>query len=357
MMRILQVITKGDVGGAQRVLKELIDGLKDVLDFEVAVGRVCEPLRSDLMRMGIRVRVVPELVREISPFEDIKALFKLFSLMKSGEYDLVHTHSSKAGVLGRIAACMARIPSIHTVHGWWGILGLKGIKRYVAILMERISALCGKKLILLSEYDRDLSESFKIPGEKVIVPNSIKPFDFRRGVLREELNLDDSIKIVGNVARLVEPKDPELFARIAESFHSENTVFIWIGDGDLKGVFKGTNVVLLGEREDARDLMADFDVFLLTSKYEGMPIAVLEALHMGVPVLSRWLPQLRDLPISFYSDVDEAVEKLEEILSNPPKVDFQLRYEDFIDSYLRIYRSFDEKQRGYSHDQEQGQES
>jgi len=307
--RILQIITRSDWAGGQKVLYSLVYGLKqyypEEFEVEVACGKYDGKLIPELEKIGIKVHIVENLVREISPLKDIKAYFEIKKLIKSGNYDVVHLHSSKAGLLGRIAAKKLKVPTVvYTVHGWWPIEQYKGFKRKLFIYVERFAARYCDKMVLLCHKDLQKAKIWKIGKEDqyVIIPNAIIPEPpSEKGMLRKELGIPEGVKIIGNVARLDPPKNPIRFLEVAKMVLQErnDVVFVWIG-GSVVDDFYGQKVqdwlsknpeirekiYFLPFRKDAVQLMADFDVFLLTSDAEGMPLVVLEALSHGVPVVS-----------------------------------------------------------------------
>lgn len=136
LKRVLQIITRSDWAGGQKVLHALVYGLvkyhPDEFQVEVACGKENGMLIPELKKLGIRVHVIPDLVREISPIRDLKAFFQIKKLIKNNKYDLVHVHSSKAGFLGRMAAKFSGVPKIiYTVHGWWPIEQYKVISNAI----------------------------------------------------------------------------------------------------------------------------------------------------------------------------------------------------------------------------------
>jgi glycosyltransferase involved in cell wall biosynthesis len=307
--RVLQIITRSDWTGAQKVLYNLVYGLKqfyaDEFDVEVACGPNNGMLIPELEKLNVKVHVVKDLVRELNPWKDLKAYFQLKRLIKQGRYDVVHLHSSKAGFLGRIAAKKCGIPTvIYTVHGWWPIEQYKGWKRTPFILLERLGAKYCDKIVFLCQRDLQKAKEWKIgkDHQHVVIPNAIIPeAPAQKGALRKELGIPESVKIIGNVARLDPPKNPIRFLEVAKSVLRErnDVVFVWIGGSVVDDVYGEKvrrwlkenpqvkeKVHFLPFRKDAVKLMADFDVLLLTSDAEGMPLVVLEALNQGVPVVS-----------------------------------------------------------------------
>jgi len=307
--RLLQVITRSDWTGAQKVLYALVYGLKhyypEEFEVEVACGKHDGKLIPELEKLGVKVHIVEDLVREISPVKDVKAFFQLRRITKKGKYDVVHLHSSKAGVLGRIAAKLSGVPTVvYTVHGWWPIEQYHGLKRKLLIYAERFASKFSDKIVFLCKRDLEKARNWKIGKEKqyVIIHNAIiPPQTFEKGALRRELNIPENVKIVGNVARLDRPKNPIRFLEIAKLVLSkrDDVVFVWIGGSVVddyygkevqkwleKNSYLKEKIYFLPFRKDAIQLMSDFDVFLLTSDSEGMPLVVLEAQSLGVPVVS-----------------------------------------------------------------------
>lgn len=132
-IRVLQIITKPDWAGAQRIVYEISKGIKqhysDSIDIEVATG-TRGPLTEKLKEINVKTHIIPSLIREINPLRDLKAYNNIKRLIKRGNYDVVHCHSTKAGILGRLAAKQLKVRNvIYTVHGWWGINRYKGLKK------------------------------------------------------------------------------------------------------------------------------------------------------------------------------------------------------------------------------------
>jgi len=309
LKRVLQIITRSDWAGGQKVLYSIVYGLKkyylDEFEVEVACGSENGMLIPELEKIGVKVHVIENLVREISPLKDIKAFLEIRKLIKNGNYDIVHLHSSKAGFLGRIAAKTLKVPLVvYTVHGWWPIEQYKGLKRKFFVLLERFAAKYCDKIVLLCKRDLQKAKRWKIGKEHqyVIIPNAIvPPPTVEKGLLRKELGIPEEVKIVGNVARLDPQKNPFRFLEVAKMVTQKRSdvVFVWIGGSVVEDTYgkkvqqwleqntqMKEKVYFLPFRKDAVKLMADFDVFLLTSDAEGMPLVVLEALSQGIPVVS-----------------------------------------------------------------------
>lgn len=307
--KILQLITRSDWAGGQKVLYTLVYGIKkyysEQFDIEVACGKENGMLIPELEKIGVEVHIIKDLVREISLIKDIKAFFQIKKLIKQGKYDIVHVHSSKAGFLGRIAAKFCGVKNIiYTVHGWWPIEQYTGLKRKFFIMAERFAAKFCDKIVLLCNRDMQKAKNWKIgkEGQYIVIPNAIMPIEgIQKGKLRKELNIPSDIKIIGNVARLDPQKNPLRFLEVAKLVLKErkDVIFVWIGGSIVEDTYgkqveqwlaknpdQAKFICFLPFRKDAIELMADFDVFLLTSDAEGMPLVILEAQSLGIPVVS-----------------------------------------------------------------------
>jgi len=342
------------------LVKGLSNNYKNEIEIEVACGRENGMLIKELKDIGIKVHVVPNLVREISPLRDLKAYYELKKIIKQGNFDVVHVHSSKAGILGRIAAKRCGVRKIiYTVHGSWSIEQYSGIKRKFFILVERLAAKYCDNIVFLCQREKEKAKKWGIGTEYqyVIIPNAILPIEnATKGLLRNELGISEDIKIVGNVARLEPPKNPIRFLNIAKSIisHMNNVVFVWIGGNVVDDVYREkieeflkinreleNKVFFLPFRKDAIELMADFDVFLLTSDSEGMPLSVLEARSLGIPVVSTDVGCISEI-IKMVGRSDSNLASLvEEILAG--QVGFfssmiAQDYNAFIDQYFKLYK-------------------
>ncbi|MCL6635160.1 MAG: glycosyltransferase family 4 protein [Peptococcaceae bacterium] len=306
-IKVLQVITLSGLGGAQKVVYHLAAGLSREL-FEITVA--CAPGGElvdwlEKLPRDVRVFEIPELRRNISPLNDLIVFWKLFSFIKKKGFQIVHCHSSKAGVLGRLAARLAGGPKIFfTVHGW-GINEYQGRPaRLFYTWAERLAGAVSTKVVCVSQSDLAKGRSLGLApdGRLCVIYNGLPEPEKREGALRGELGIKKDDIIIGTVARLAPQKDPlfllEVARRLAACFErgpgKGSLYFVIIGDGPLRGECEAFirehglagRVFLLGAREDAASLMPDFDVFALFSRWEGLPLTIIEAMLAGVPVVA-----------------------------------------------------------------------
>src|SRR5581483_4023722 len=258
---------------------------------------------------GSRLVKVPGLGRRISARDDARALGALVSLIRRERPDVVHTHTAKAGALGRIAARLARVPVVvHTFHGHVlsGYFGPVG--SLLARVAERALALLADRLVVLSDRQRDdLARTFHVarPEKFTIVPLGRDLSAFARaprGRLRAELGLDAKTPLLAFVGRLVPIKDPSTLLRALAAMKTKAVVAV-AGAGPLEEAVReearslglAERVRLLGWRQDLDAILADADALVLSSRNEGTPLAIIEAFAAGTPVVSTAVGGVADM--------------------------------------------------------------
>lgn len=303
-LRILQIITKADWAGAQRVVYEICKYIKDnhsdEIEIEVAVGDN-GLLVHKLVELGIKVHVLNWLQHDINPIIDYKGYKEIKRTLSKGKYDIVHCHSTKAGMLGRLAAYRLNGKRIiYTVHGLCPMLQYNGIKRNAAILTERILEKLTTDMVFISMHDIEIAKHFKLyhPNKIRLIYNSLTVPEVTQGTLRLELHINRDVRIIGNAARVDEVKNPIRFIEIAKEYYylypKGNTVFVWIGDGPLMDQVAllvrkyglTDKIFFIGFRDKVELYISDFDLLLMTSICEGVPLTILEAIKLKVPILS-----------------------------------------------------------------------
>ena len=308
-IRVLLVITRLTIGGDTNVVLDLADYFNSHPDFEahLAVGPVPDD-EVDLTHLAyeraIPTEVIPSLVNHIRPLRNFSAVSELRALMVQGNYDIVHTHSSVAGVVGRLAALAARIPVIvHHVHGW----GLqedmsKGI-RMLYLGLERICARFTGRLIAVSKPNIQKGLEHRICQEDkfVLIYYGIELEKFRQKIdeaqVRLELGLDPECKVVGMIGRLDKQKNPLDFIRAAAIVAEDypQVQFLIAGEGSLRpeceSLINELNLqdkfFLLGFRNDIDRIMPILTFTVMSSLWEGLPVAFQEAMSAGKPIIAN----------------------------------------------------------------------
>jgi glycosyltransferase involved in cell wall biosynthesis len=253
--------------------------------------------------------VVPNLVRRLSPRNDFAALVWLIRWLRANRPDVVHTHSSKAGVLGRIAARVAGVRCVHTVHGWGPLCSSSAIVRFLATAVERgLASLCDALVVvgtpdLQVGLDRRIgsADKYRVIRSGVDTGLARAAANERDGV-RAEMGLTSSF-VIGMVARMSFQKDHATLVRAFAAADIPDAVLVLVGDGPLRSdittlideLDQADRVRVLGVRPDAARLVAGFDIAVLSSRWEGMPRSVVEAAAAGVPVVATDVGSVSEL--------------------------------------------------------------
>lgn len=305
---VLHIITRLIVGGAQEntlYTAALLD--KNSFYVDVLTGPQTGPegsLIEDAYSRKLRLIIENNLVREIRPIKDLSAFIRLFLFMRRNKYTIVHTHSSKAGILGRWAAWLAGVPIIiHTVHGWGFHDYQNAWLKKSYILAERLTLLITDKLIAVAKKDieKGVSAGIGSKSDYALIRSGIE-LDFYRNSkktskqVRCELGIPEHAKVIGTVTRLSPQKSPLTFVKTAISVIKRipDAYFVMVGDGPLRHQIEDTlqkadiadHVILTGVRRDVPELLHSFDLFLLTSLWEGLPRVIPQAMAAGVPVIA-----------------------------------------------------------------------
>jgi glycosyltransferase involved in cell wall biosynthesis len=301
-INILYVITKMELGGAQKQLLSLLDHLdKEKFSPFLFTAKKGELFPEALSISGIKIRRSIFLDRPINPLKDILALIEICLFIKKNDIAVVHTHSSKAGILGRLAAGLAKTRVIiHTVHGWSFNDCQPVIFRKLFIWLERFTARFTDRLIVVSAHDKEKGLRNRIGSENkyVLIRYGIDYAEFGQAGrdIKEELGIGTGYLTVGMVSCLKPQKSPQDFIRLAFNINQAlaNVKFILVGDGALRRNIErliikfnlAQQVILTGWRRDIADILSAIDVFVLTSLWEGLPVAALEALSSSKPVVA-----------------------------------------------------------------------
>jgi glycosyltransferase involved in cell wall biosynthesis len=309
-LRVLHIITRMIVGGAQENTLLTCEGLNAMPEYEVTlasgIDRGPEGDLLDRAEKSLELVLVPELARSISPIGDIKALWKLYRLIRRGRYHIVHTHSSKAGVLGRVAATMAGTPIVvHTLHSLV-------FHEYQPWLVNRTWWLVKKICAPMTDHFLSVSS---IIVRKAIAAGIAKPEKFTTVysgmeldwflnaktdglAVRRELGIPEDAPVVGKIARLFPLKGhdqlmdaaPEIVRRVP------NVRFLLVGDGILydhlreraraAGILDNFVFAGLIKRERIPEMLSAMDAVVHTSLREGLARVLPQALAMGKPCVS-----------------------------------------------------------------------
>lgn len=292
-------------GGCARHTIDLALGLDPGLfDVSLVYGakRADRYFRSRAGELASRVRLIrcDDLVREISPAHDWRALLAVTGLIRRLRPDVVHCHSTKAGMIGRSAARLCRVPKVfYTPHAYaFQSDQVSPWRRAMYVALERAMAhLATTCTFNVSEGECWVALQRRVarPDRMCVIVNGLDDVPLPpRDEARRMLGLPLDAPVIGVVARMVDQKDPATAARIAAAViaHDPGAHVAFVGAGPLEGEVRrlcgelgcGANAHFLGERSDADRIVTAFDVSLLTSLYEGMPYSLIESLRAGVPI-------------------------------------------------------------------------
>ena len=295
-MRVVHVMTRTNIGGPSVMLVDLLTGL-DSLEFKQVVVRgtphddegdyfATRDLAAEVVTLGA-------LRRRVGGLSELRSLFELVRVLRRLQPDIVHTHMAKAGVLGRLAAILSRVPiRVHTYHGHL----LHGyfspiVTRLVTLTERMLGRFTDWHLVVGSQTRDDLCAADVVDESRstVIVPAAplIEPRDKYEAC--RQLGVPGNRPLVGFVGRLTAIKRPDRFLALAAT--RTDTHFVFVGDGPLRDAVANQaralpNVTLVGWQKDLSVVYGALDVVVLTSDNEGIPLSLLEAASAGVAIVS-----------------------------------------------------------------------
>jgi glycosyltransferase involved in cell wall biosynthesis len=286
---LLYVITKAEFGGAQQNVYDLIAAFRKSYTVHLATG--CQgPLVENVAALGVPVHILPSLTRNIELWGDIKAVTECLTLIKAVKPSLIHAHSSKAGVIARVAGWISQVPVTFTAHGWGFTPGTPQFRRYLALYTERVMAAFSAQIICVSDSDRQLALDANVGTAKQLtticygIPN--------QAVAMAQPDVEPPRLIM--VARFNEQKDQATLLQSIAQIRDRSFHLDLVGTGpslsscqalaDSLGLTM--QVSFLGDRADVPALLAQAQIFILSTHYEGLPISILEAMRAGLPVIA-----------------------------------------------------------------------
>ena len=288
-MKIAQVITRMDtIGGAQVHVRDLSNQLA-AMGSEVFIITGSGEFTNH--KLDVHCYISPSLKRELNPFYDVQAIFEVRNILKEIKPDVVATHSSKAGLVGRIAAWSLRIPTVFTVHGWAFTEGVAPKKRKFYIAIEKAIGKITDQVITVSHYDRFLADTNQVlPMHKMkTVHNGVLPLN----PITQPKRNNDLIDIL-MVARFDVPKRQLNLIRACEKLRDLPWRLSFIGDGSKLDEVRGyaekrklqDRVLFYGGMNNIETPLRNSQIFVLLSDYEGFPLSILEAMQAGLPIIA-----------------------------------------------------------------------
>jgi glycosyltransferase involved in cell wall biosynthesis len=307
-IRVCHVVVRPSLDGAQRSMLELCLRL-DPSRYDVSV--ICSgagPLTEALARHAIRIHPVPALVSPMRPHKDLLALGRIMRICRRERFDLLHTHTSKGGFIGRIGARLAGVPGvIHHVRGYAFHGESRCYERWFYSGLEAIASRFADKMIFVNHEERELAieRGLVCPSKALTIRNGIalERFDpvrnmSRRGVFRRQHGIADDEVAILVCGRIERQKQSLILPEIAAALHAWAPLAKWrmlvVGEGSYEERLRaailrrriGHRLQLLGWQADPSEATCAADIALLPSLWEGLPRVLLEAHAAGIPTVA-----------------------------------------------------------------------
>jgi glycosyltransferase involved in cell wall biosynthesis len=343
-LKVLHVITRLVVGGTQDNTFLTIKNFDRTL-YHISLASNPDGVWLDQAKnYSDEFYPISSLVHAISPLNDFRAFWDIVKLIKKEKINLVHTHSSKAGILGRLAANYCQIPVVHTIHGFSFHDFMPQWQRQIYITIEKLVAQKTDFFITVSELNRKQALQLGIVKENnsqtiysgIDFDKLDRTFDSKS--LKNELNISQDTKIITMVGRLSQQKAPYLLISAFDQVLKQhpNTVLLMVGSGKLEQSLKNQTkklkitdkVKFLGTRDDVPSILYTTDIFALSSLWEGLGRAMTEAMLMGKPVVVPnicGIPEVvrhRETGLLFEAkNIEQLADNLIFLLNNPQDCD------------------------------------
>lgn len=344
-MRILYVITRSDWGGAQDNVYKLIKGeVARENEIYLATGEYGDLNKKVAKLKNTSFFLLNHLRRQISPVNDLLTIFELVRLFWKVRPDIVHIHSSKAGIVARLAGVFSSAKIVFTVHGY-GYRELNGVKRTVAIFIERFLSWLTDELIFVSRYDYEAAKKDGALGR------SFKRFH----VIYNGLNLsvyssprsktyNENKKKIVMVARFGVPKRQDLLIKAFLKLNSTYQLY-FVGEGpnftQIKEKYQQDSIHYLGFSEQVNQILKQMDALILISDFEAFPLSVIEGMATGLPIIASKVGGIPEAVVDGKNGY--LVDNAEEQIVNAIKTVFanETKYKAFAKSSREFSQRFD----------------
>lgn len=318
-------IVEGFGGGVFTFLVDLINSTSEDYDI-ILVCAIRPQTPKDYKKYfdkNIKIIELNNACRNISLFKDLKLFFEIKQIISKNKPDIVHLHSSKAGFLGRLVCNDRKLKVFYNPHGYSFLKQdeSKWKKNIYKMLEYLASKKCGK---IVAVSDGEYEEALKLSKNSVLINNGIDISKLPK--LKNKETDIRNIKVC-TIGRITYQKNPKVFNDIAKIF--PNLKFTWIGDGEMMEVLTANNINITGwiNKDEALRIMNDSDIFILSSLWEGLPIALLEAMYYKkICIVSNCIGN-KDVIINGFNgfianDIDEFISKIKDIINGNIDISF-----------------------------------
>ncbi len=330
-MKIAYIVTRADpIGGAQIHVRDLAAAMRNRGHSVVVLVGGSGPFLDDLRAHGIETIVLRHLVVPIRPLQDIRAFRELRTALLAFGPDLIAAHSSKAGVLGRMVARLLRVPVVVTTHGWSFTTGVPPLRAAVYRWIERATGpLAADRTITVSDYDRELALRARIlPAHRLVTVHNGMP-DVAPSLRADPARTPPRLVMV---ARFAAQKDHPTLLRALAGLRDHAWELDLVGEGPLVGEAESLasslglrdRVHFLGQRMDVDRILANAQIALLVTNWEGFPLSILEAMRAALPVVASAVggigESVRDQETGFLvptGQVERLRERIRLLLADP----------------------------------------
>ena len=312
--RVVFLITRGDsVGGAQIHVRDIATALKGEGGNPLVITGGHGPFTEELTERGISWEIVPELVRNMNPWNDLKAIRRIQKILRRTSAAILSTHTAKAGLVGRVAAWLVQVPAIFTAHGWQFAPGISMAQRLAVwsteVVISRLQ-MPQSRVITVSRFDYELAlRSGAVPKKQLRLVHNGLPWMDPKVAATERGDRSGPVRIV-MIARFQKQKDhSSLLHALAElpvdlQWHLELVGEDSSGTDKVKRLSKSLNldspgrmVTFAGHRSDIPNILASADLYCLISHWEGLPRSIIEAMRASLPVIASDVGGNRELVV------------------------------------------------------------
>lgn len=280
-MRRVLFIVEAFGGGVFTYISELSNKLSSNYEIYIAYSTRKQTPENyrEYFDSKIKLIEVKSFTRELNVKKDVKALFELKKIVREVDPDIIHFHSSKAGVLGRLGFSGKKRKKFYTPHGY--SFFMPNISSEKKLFYKCIEKLCSySKCVTIACSKSEYEATLNLTSKAEYVNNGINIDNLKQYAPTKNPQKNKGTLRIAILGRIEFQKNPQLFNKIASGY--PNDEFIWIGDGNLRSMLTAPNIKITGwlSRDDALKMMQDADVFILTSRFEGLPMSLLEAMYM-----------------------------------------------------------------------------